>query len=177
MSLLSPVIRGLSTGPKWQYDGHHFSARTPALLRVLTLFAYDRRLLVSRPAKMMRLTVTRWWFFRTVVELPTQRVRSVLYGYKDIGTSWSFSPFWMGRLDTVEKFRVGVALAEPAQNLDLYTFVGEGSQDTGWPGVILGGDDVVDVRGPQEQQSRHFVDRLCHALGVQTLGAWPAWSA
>lgn len=117
----------------------------------------------------MRLSVTKWWFFREVTELSTKGVRGVLYGCKDFGTAWSVSPFWMGRTDAVEILSVSLALTGPVQTIPLFAFVGEGSTDTGWKGVILGGDDVLDVRGPQTEDSRNFVDKLCHALGVDIL--------
>ena len=169
MSLFSPVVSLLSIRPSWQYDGDYFFAKTSTALRLLTLFGYERRLLINRPAKMMRLSVTRWWFFRDITELSTQGVRGVLYGYKDFGTSWSVSPFWMGRTDAVEIFSVGLALTGPVEQIPLFAFVGEGSTETGWQGVILGGDSILDARGPQTEDSRNFVDKLCQALGVGIL--------
>lgn len=120
---------------------------------------------------MMRLSVTKWWFFREVTELSTKGVRGVLYGYKDFGTAWSVSPFWMGRTDALEIFSVSLALTGPVQTIPLFAFVGEGSTETGWKGVVLGGDNVLDVRGPQTEDSRNFVDKLCHSLGVDILVA------
>lgn len=96
MSLLSPVVSLLSIQPSWRYDGSYFFARTSTPLRLLTLFSYERRLLIDKQAKMMRLSVTKWWFFREVTELSTKGVRGVLYGYKDFGTAWSVSPFLDG---------------------------------------------------------------------------------
>lgn len=169
MSLLSPIVSLLSIRPSWRYDGDYFFARTSTSLRLLTLFSYERRLLINRQAKMMRLSVTRWWFFRDITELSTEKVRGVLYGYEDFGTAWSVSPFWMGRTDAVEIFSVGLALTGLEEKLPLFAFIGEGSTETGWTGVILGGDDIVDVRGPQTEDSRGFVDKLCHSLGVEIL--------
>ncbi|MBU1193041.1 MAG: hypothetical protein KKA36_09465 [Gammaproteobacteria bacterium] len=118
---------------------------------------------------MISLTVTRWWLFQKSTELSFDRVKGVLYGYQDFGTSWSINLFWVGRTDSVEMFVVGLALTDPEERLPLFTFFGEGSTETGWSGVILGGDSVVDFRGTQDHDSRGFVGLVCEAIGVKII--------
>lgn len=116
---------------------------------------------------MIRLSVTRWWLAREVRELSFDRVRGILYTYKDFGTSWGVSPFWMGRTDSVEIFSVALALSGPEEQLPLFDFFGEGSTETGLSGVILGGDSILDFRGSQSADSKYFARLLVRATGVE----------
>lgn len=175
MSLYVPEVSYLSVGPRFYVRGNYFFARTGRFKRLLSLYAYERRLLIDKDAEMIRLSVKRWWIKNTVIELPFSRVRGVVYQYKDHGTSWSVGLFWMGRTDSIEIYTVSLALMDPKENLPLFKFLGEGSVSTGYRGVFLGGDDFFDLRGSQTKDSLHFVDTLCKFLGVRIVAAPNSW--
>lgn len=51
------------------------------------------------------------------------------------------------------------------ESLPLPSFRGEGTVATGWTGVLMG-DDLLDVGGDQEKQSRLVARALCRFLDV-----------
>lgn len=169
MSLLSPIFSFLSIKPTCSSDETYLLASTGRLHRALSLFSYDRRLLIDKESRMIRLNVRKWWLFQRITELSFDRVKGIIYGYQDFGTSWSVNLFWIGRTDSVEMFYVTLALVNPEEKLPLFTFFGEGSTETGLSGVILGGDDIVDFRGAQEHDSRGFVGLVSEAIGVNII--------
>ncbi|MCW8947885.1 MAG: hypothetical protein OQK80_10465, partial [Sedimenticola sp.] len=144
-------------------------AKTCTLKRLLSFFGYERRLLMDKEAKMIRLHIKKWWLINKVTEFPFSRVRGILYRHDDQGTSWSVNPFWMGRTDSIEYFSVAFALIDPKENLPLFSFIGEGATETGLRGVVLGGDSVLDFQGTQSEDSRRFVKALEEFLSVTLL--------
>lgn len=166
MSIYEPEFKTLSFGPSYSVTGSYFIAKTCFSKKLLSFFSYERRLLMDKQSKMIRLSVKKWWFNHEVIELPFSRVRGILYNFKDHGTSWSVTPFWMGRTDSVEFFSISLVLKDPRSTLALFSFAGEGSASTGLRGVILGGDDIVDIRGSQENDSLEFLKNISKFLGV-----------
>ena len=67
-------------------------------------------------------------------------------------------------MDEVDVYHVGVRL-NSGEDVPLFRFVGDGSVETGWFGVIFCGDDVVDLEGTQYHESRSFVDILSQLVG------------
>jgi len=61
---------------------------------------------------------------------------------------------------------VYAVLRDPSDRVKLFTFFGEGARETGWAGVLLGGDSLVDHAGDQEQASRQFLRMLKAFTGV-----------
>ena len=71
--------------------------------------------------------------------------------------------------DEVERYRISLVLKDPRARIPLFSFMGEGSVETGWRGVLFGDDDRVDLAGDQAQAFRGYLDLLSEFLGV-TIG-------
>ena len=144
----------------------YFFARTSRLLQLLSLFSYARRVTVDRGRRLVTVN-SRWlWFISREKTIAFERVHYIDYGFSSLGTSWGLTGGGFGRTDQVEKYPIQLILRDPDQRLALFSFKGEGAVETGWAGVLLGGDSVVDLHGDQEDASRSYTRLLREYLGV-----------
>ena len=69
--------------------------------------------------------------------------------------------------------KIGLMLKSPPKKVRLFSFIGEGSVETGLGGVIFGNDGWVDYRGDQDEASYDFVHLLRQCLDVGVNGPKP----
>lgn len=143
--------------PKFWVDGKVLHARTSLLVQVLWLFSYCRRVEVNK--RRQRITVTtRWlWFIKTAKEISFARIDYIETKFSSMATSWSM---FAGATDQFEKFSIILHLQRPRGRYTLIDFRGEGSVSTGWKGVLIGGDSLIDVRGDQEESFQSYYELL-----------------
>lgn len=72
---------------------------------------------------------------------------------------------WWGSQDSTEWFTLGIVLKKDREEVAVGRFIGEGSVDHGWVG-ILAGDDALDYRGDQEERSLGLVKLLQAMTGL-----------
>ena len=70
-----------------------------------------------------------------------------------------------GRHDQVESFGLLLVLKDGFE-YPLCAFQGEGAAHTGWVGVLLGDDSLIDFAGTQESDSRQAARALAKLIGV-----------
>jgi hypothetical protein len=98
-----------------------------------------------------------------------KNISHVDYTYGSFGTDWGItSSSWFGRHDEVESFTISI-VTKTGDSFPICAFRGEGSKTTGWSGVLLGGDDIFDFSGTQEDESRKFAEYIAKLLDV-TIG-------
>ena len=174
MSLFTLTSGLLSIKPKvWEENGT-LCARTSLLVQILSLGSYAKHVRIDPKTRTIQINTRRLWSWPSQRRIPFDNVAWINYNIGSFGTGWSF---WtndgFGRTDEVERYRVGLALKNPPKNIRLFSFVGEGSVETGWTGVLWGDDSAVDVRGNQDQAAGDFVSILRHLLGVGVNGPLP----
>ena len=163
MSLVQIKTRLAAINPRVWTDGARLMARTALVLRLCCLFAYDRRVCVDTAARRITIERVLLWLLPWRTEIPFDRVEYITYRFGRLVTGWDL---WVGTTDQVETFRVGLALQDPRGAVTLLRFRGLGSVMTGWSGVLLGDDSVVDCRGTQEESAWDFLTHLRRLLGV-----------
>jgi hypothetical protein len=133
-------------------------------MRALSLFSYDRHLIVDPSTQVLWLLTRRHWIRSTFDVVPFRKVIHVIYKFARL-------PTWIGIVpraeftDSVNWFEVSLSVDGRADPLKLFRFAGEGSETTGLLGAILG-DTLVDMEGDQEVASRDFVGKLTKIIGV-----------
>ncbi len=152
----------LAIAPQISMDNGCLVLSSPLLVRMLSLGIYQRTVTVDTNAR--QFTVERKLLGqakRTMI--PFEDVRRI--DYRFVETGFNTSSAWFGSDDTEECFTVTLILKESMEEIILARFLGEGSVDHGWKG-ILAGDDLIDLRGDQEEQSLAFVQLLQAMTGI-----------
>lgn len=178
MSIWTGKINFLAINPKLWMDKGKFCARSHFLVQAFSLFSYARHVCVDPERKVIILKIRKFWFYRKRFKIPFSGVAYIEYEMGSLGydyylpSSWS-SALWgvmnMGtRRDQLESFDVALILKDK-RRIPLFRFMGEGSCATGWGGVLLAGDAMLDLAGSQDSVSRQFAETLKKLLGV-TIG-------
>jgi hypothetical protein len=105
------------------------------------------------------------YFFSMETILEFDDVRYLDYGFGSFGTGWGWTLGGWGRQDQVETFYIDIVTRDD-ERLRVCAFRGEGAVMTGWGGVLLGDDEIFDVSGTQEGESRQFANYLAKVLDV-----------
>ena len=158
---------GVSAGPKIEIKGSNLIVSTPLAFRFFTLFIYSRVLRFNRDKRLIFCSVRFLWVFVSLEVVRFNDMDHLEYKFNDLGTDWGLVPGrqLFGRQDTVEWYTINLILKDRKQ-FPVGKFVGEGAISYGISGWLLG-DDLIDVSGHQEQDSRTFVQFLCELLGVR----------
>lgn len=167
MSLYTYKSSFFSIQPRVREEGDALVATTPWTLRLLSLFSYKREVVVDPRYQNIRVD-TKWFWGLLHREriIRAKDVHYVDYRHSSIPTGWSM---FYGRTDEVESYGVILVMNDKSE-FTVARFRGQGSIHTGWSGVMLGGDSMIDTAGTQEETSRAFVDDLCSRMQLP-LGA------
>lgn len=162
MSLFEMTVPGLSLKPWIHLEEGRLEVRTSPLLRALSLFSWCHTVEVDTRRRSIRIRTRRFWRQAQEREIPFDRIEYIDYSLDAIPTGWSA----YGATDQVESFTISLVCREPRERVPFATFSGEGSVSTGWGGMLIGGDEMVDVQGDQESASRRLVEVLRRMVGV-----------
>ncbi|MFN7696688.1 MAG: hypothetical protein ACK6CU_11140 [Deltaproteobacteria bacterium] len=162
MSLFFRRTSLLSVSPDVEIDAlDRLVARSSPLVRVLTLFSFERTVTVDRKRQVVHLETRFLWFGRSKRAIRFDEISHLSYRYGSLWTSIGF----LGVKDRVERFSVGLVLRDESE-VHVFDFSGEGHGDpTGVVGVLLDGDSLVDFAGAQEAQSLSFIELLMKVTG------------
>jgi hypothetical protein len=153
--------RFLVLRPRIVVAGEDLTVKTPLWVEILTGFSYQREVHVCSRTQTVAFTEKRLWFSKKVRIVRFRDVVQVEYSHSEAPTSWNI----LGRAhDSIEWFHVGLRLRDSIRPLHVARFFGEGA--AGDLGTWLMGDDMVDLKGTQEVESRVFVKMLCEIIGV-----------
>lgn len=142
--------------------------RTGFFTCLLTLFLNMRKVEIIPLRKILLITYRRAYFFKSQSIINFRNVLYVDYTFDSIGTGWGLTSFGFGRQDQIESFSIAI-VTQKDKRYPICTYRGEGSKCTGWTGVLLGGDDIIDFSGTQEDESRKLAEYLAKLIGV-TIG-------
>ena len=139
-------------------------ASTSLGLRILTLGALYREVVIDPHHQMIRLKRRTFWFFRRAERIPFALVSAVTYGYMGTGGE---GDWWRGARKTQDVFSVGLRLAG-LEEIHLFWFVGEGpfTNDGPFPDWLYWQEHLFDLRGTQESESRAYAETLSRLIGA-----------
>jgi hypothetical protein len=165
MSLRTSYLRFLTLRPRVRRDGDAVVVSTGFLPGLCSLFLSTNKAEFRPSQELVLLSYRRGYFFHTSRHLPFADVWYVDLSFGSMGTDWGLDGGGYGRHDQVESFKVHLVTRDERRHF-VCAFRGEGAANTGWSGVLLGGDDVWDLSGTQESESRTFARNLAKLLGV-----------
>ncbi len=114
-------FRLFSIGPRIRKQGVHLIATSALRLRILSLGAFSRKVLVEPRKGWLVIHDRQFWFFERIRLVPFEQVEAVTYGFED----WTFGGWFFRTRDTRELFRVGLRL-RTVKEFDLFGFYGQG---------------------------------------------------
>lgn len=150
--------------PKICYADNRITVRTCFLLQLVSLFSTIRKVYINAATGKITIYTRRWWVVNTLETIPIANIRYVDVSEITVGTSPGYTPDGMGWRDQQENF-IPFLMTVDGRKIDLVSFYGEGSVQTGWWGVVLG-DQIIDFKGRQEKRSREFTERVATLIGV-----------
>ena len=168
MSLVVPTVKGFSLQPTVRETNEAVIIRTGLLTALLTLFLRTHRVKIVPVLRKIFIRTRTAWFFKSSKQVDFRDISHVDYSYESYGTDYGITATGVGRHDEVERFSVSVVTNDRSHHF-ICSFRGDGAVATGWTGMLLGNDEMFDIRGSQESESRKFAMYLAKLLGV-TIG-------
>jgi hypothetical protein len=150
----------LSTSPRITADENTLTARTSVITFLFTAGLAIRKLQLDRSARTLTIHDRNGWLFKRTRSIPFNQIRAVTYGYEDVNPSF-------GSHDAIDRFLVGIRLIA-GNEIKLFSFIGDGSFSNSGPlpDWWYWEDILFDYTGPQENESRVFVQLLSKLIGV-----------
>lgn len=166
MSLVTLTSPLHAIAPRVWWEEGRLHARTSMFWQGASLGAWRKEVIVD-PAQRAVVVATRtFWLATDERHVPFDAISHVAYRHAGLATGW-LGPFAGSRsgeaTDGVESYSVALVLHD-RDEIHLFSFMGEDARQTGVVGVLLG-DDVVDVRGDQQESSLRYVDALMELTG------------
>lgn len=157
-------FRLFSIGPRIQKQGVRLVVTSALRLRILSLGAFSREVVVEPRKGWLMIHDRQFWFVERTRLIPFEQVEVVTYGFED----WTFGGWFFRARDTQELFRVGLRLRS-GKEFDLFRFYGEGHfvNESYFPDWWFWKDFLTDLSGTQEQESRVLVELLSKMMGVK----------
>lgn len=149
-----------AVNPKVSFEDGVLRARTNLFLQVLSLFSWNKRVVVDAEARTITVKRRYLWILQSETEIGFDDISHIEYRYGSLTTSFD----WLGNAqDVLESFSVDLALHDGSEHR-LFSFRGDGARSTGAVGVLLG-DSLVDYQGDQAKRSLSYVDALQELTG------------
>lgn len=165
MSIYSLKLPFLQRSPRIWKDEDNLYARTSRWYQFLNLYSYARTVHISKVNRKIFIRVRRFWFFTTSEEIPFEDIDFVDRDHWDVPTSVGFTAEGLSATDVTEVWYVRVFTKKSPTPISLFRFIGAGSRMTGWFGVLLGGDSIVDFEGFQDSKSENYAKLVAEYTG------------
>jgi hypothetical protein len=139
-------------------------ASTAWRMRILTLGALYREVVIDPKGKVIRLRHRFFWFLKRAVRVPFGSVKAITYGYWGNGGA---RDWWWGAQDTKDAFCVGLRLTN-FEELHLFWFYGDGpfANYGPFPDWLYWQEYLFDLRGTQETESRLYAEMVSRLIGA-----------
>jgi hypothetical protein len=139
-------------------------ATTPWRLRVLTLGALYRQVIVDVKDRVVIVRRRYLWFFKRARRVRFEHIKAIGYGYSGVAASdWSLT--WTRK--PADNFTVQLKL-HGGGDVHLFSFYGDGEfENVGpLPDWFYWEDYLFDLSGTQTQESRAYVELLSRMTGA-----------
>lgn len=156
------TLNFLALKPRTSFEEGCLVIDSPLLVRLASFGAY-RRTVVVDPVNATFHFTTRCFAKTSKRTIAFSEISRLDYSFDE--TAIHPGSAWWGSQDSTEWFTLGIVLKKDREEITIGRFIGEGSVDHGWVG-ILAGDDALDFRGDQEERSLGLVKLLQAMTGL-----------
>lgn len=150
--------------PKIIYGVHYITARTSFLLQLVLFFSVKREIRIDATTREVTIRFRRWWTASSFETIPFSTISHIDISEITVGTSPGYTPDGVGWRDQQENY-IPFLITTSGKRIELLSFYGKGSVQTGWWGVLLG-DQIIDLKGRQEKRAIEFATRVAQMVGV-----------
>jgi hypothetical protein len=168
MSLFTSQLSFLTLRPSVSELRDSLVIKTGNLAALLSLFLNTRHVEISASSQTVTLSRRTAYIYSSSVTININEVAYIDYGFSAIGTDWGWNGLGIGQQDSVESYSISIVTQDGKKHF-VCAFRGEGSTCTGWSGILLGDDSIVDFAGTQDDESRKLAKYIAKLLGV-TIG-------
>lgn len=165
MSRFSLELSVLTSRPYILESRKSLVIKTGFLPAVLSLFMVLRRVEIVPSVRRIQISRRIGLFLVRSKTLAFDEVSHIDYAYGSMGTSWGITSEGLGRHDQLESFSISI-VTKREEKLFVCAFRGEGAVWTGWTGILLGNDNLMDFAGTQERESAKLAVYLSKLIGV-----------
>ena len=165
MGIYSYKLSFLQRSPRVWKDENDLYARTSRWYQFLNLCSYARTVHISKRSRRIIIRIRKFWFFTRSTEVPFDVIDYVDRYHWDVMGSVGFTAEGLGATDVTDVWYVRVFTKKSSTPISLFRFIGAGSRMTGWFGVILGGDTIVDFEGIQDCKSEEYAKLVARYTG------------
>ena len=165
VSLYVRELSFLTLRPSIREGKDSLTIATGFLTRLFTLFLDIRTVRIIPSRRVVALQSRSAYFFSSLEMIRFSSVSHIDYAFGSFDTSWGWTLSGYARHDQVERFSISIVTKDDTKHF-VCSFRGEGSVCTGWSGILLGGDALVDFSGTQEGESRKLAKYLAKLMGV-----------
>jgi hypothetical protein len=167
MSVYEVALGALSLGPRISATKEGLVARSSRALEFLTLFSWRKRIELDAARRVLGVTTWEFWFKKRRRDFAFEEIRYVWRTARRVPTALNLTGETNDRL---ESFQIWLEL-RTGEKVKLFSFLGEGSVKMGWKDTLLLGDDLVDLRGTQAEQSMAFAHQVAKLSGGELMDA------
>lgn len=165
MSLYTSKLNFLTLRPSIHEEHDRIVIKTGFLTALFSLFLNTRKAELIPSRKQILLSSHMAYFFTKHHQITFDDVWYLDYSFDSMGTEWGWTATGIGRHDQVETYTISI-VTKDEKKYSLCAFRGEGSTCTGWTGVLLGDDEIFDLAGTQDSESRKLAQYLASLLDV-----------
>jgi hypothetical protein len=164
MHVLQIATDALAVGPRLRSTPNGMVARSSLLLEVLSLFSWGLHIEVDRERGRISIHTKRFW----------RRAASRHVAFADLRYIWrvarrlTFGP--TEQTTHWERYRVILELRE-GEKVELFSFLGESTDRSGWGKSVLVTGDTIDLDGNQAEQSIAFARQLAKLTNAELMDA------
>jgi hypothetical protein len=160
-------LRLLTLAPQVDERDGVLRARTPILIRLLSLGMVHREVVVDRRSRYVTIDERYFWLVKHKRVIPFRQIHRLEYDYERTTTSLRRGYSTVETGDEVESFRVGLVLRPRADVPDSHAHLYEERVHLfGFHGDGRGQAISLDFEGQQEALSLRYVERLRALIGV-----------
>ncbi len=168
MSVVSRQSSLLTLRPSITETRNSIIISTGSTTKLLSLFSAQQTVEIVPKARKISIKSRELYFLRNETQLQFDDIWYIKTSFRSIGTDYGMTSEGYDVTDRVESYSISL-VTKREDECFICAFRGEGAVCTGWTGVLLGGDSLIDYEGTQRQEAGQFTEYLSEIIGAPTL--------